>query len=116
MLLIDFTSNHTYFFFPDYSEFFDSQKFKFPETKLAVVELVQSAKDRGQQVRVLGSGHSRNGLAGSRDVIVSLERFRGVVHLDKEAMQVKICLHVSVLWALLLVCAWFYSVMQCNAM
>ena len=74
--------------FLDHSEFFYRDKIKLPETEAAIVELVQGALKGGQKVRVLGSGHSRNALAQSRDVIVSLEQFKGAVHLDRNLQQV----------------------------
>lgn len=76
-------------FIADYSEFFDPHKLELPRTEEAIVELVHSALKGGQQVRVLGSGHSRNRLSYSRDVIVSLERFKGVLHLDRHTQQVR---------------------------
>ena len=73
----------------DRSEFFDPHKVKLPVTEADIVDLVLAALKSGHQVRVLGSGHSRNSLSYSRDVIVSLERFKGVVDLDKPAQQVR---------------------------
>lgn len=74
----------------DCSFFFDPQKIKLPETESAIVQVVESASMTGKQVRVVGSGHSRNALAYSQDLIVSLERFKGVVDLDRQSQQVSI--------------------------
>lgn len=77
-----------YVFFADCSEFFDPGKLELPGSEAAIVALVRRALKVGQKLRVLGSGHSRNRLAYSPDVIVSLERFKGAVHLDRLAKQV----------------------------
>ena len=72
----------------DYSEFFDPAKLVFPSSEEEVVSVVEDAVRERKQLRVVGSGHSRNALAYSDDIIVSLEQFRGVVRLDKQAQQV----------------------------
>ena len=80
----------------DFSYFFDPQKIKLPEMESAIVQIVQNASMTGKQVRVVGSGHSRNALACSRDLIVSLERFKGVVNLNRQSQQASISWHAPV--------------------
>ena len=72
----------------DYSEFFDPAKVHLPTSESEIVEIVETAGERGNQVRVLGSGHSRNALACSRNVILSLEKYKGVVSLDRQTQEV----------------------------
>ena len=73
----------------DYSEYFDPLKVLLPQSEQEIVDIVKTAASKQQQVRVLGSGHSRNSLAFSEDVIVSLEGYKGTVHLDRQAQQVR---------------------------
>ena len=77
-------------YYPDYSEFFDPQKVKLPTTEDEVVQIVKAASIDGHQVRVLGAGHSRNSLAYSKDILISLIHYRGIVNLDRNSQQVRI--------------------------
>ncbi len=74
--------------FLDQSEFFDPAKLHLPTSEPEIVRIVERAAKRQHQVRVLGSGHSRNALSCSQDVIVSLDRYKGVVSLDRQAQEV----------------------------
>ena len=63
-------------------------KLQFPTSEVQISKLVKEALSKGQKVRVLGSGHSRNSLAYSEDVIISLHNYRGVIHLEERSKQV----------------------------
>lgn len=73
----------------DCSEFFDPHKVILPQSEAKIVEIVEAAASKKKQVRVVGSGHSRNALAYSEDIILSLEHYKGVVYLDEQAQQVR---------------------------
>lgn len=68
--------------------FFDPSKVESPSTKQEILLIVKYAIENGQQLRVLGSGHSRSPIAHSDDIIVSLHRYSGVVELNKQTKQV----------------------------
>lgn len=73
----------------DCSQFFDPQKLRLPKSEDDIVEVVKGALRDGHHMRVLGSGHSRNSLAHSEDIIISLHHYTGILHLDKQAKQVQ---------------------------
>ena len=63
----------------DSSLFFDHAHLITPSSKAEIVEVVRSAAERGQKVRVVGSGHSWSSVALSDDILVSLWNYTGVV-------------------------------------
>lgn len=81
-------SSHFILHFIDHSEYFDPLKVVLPGSEEEIVHAVMTAASRKQQVRVVGSGHSRNALAQSDHVILSLEHYKGAVSMDKQAQQV----------------------------
>ena len=72
----------------DFSEVFDPAKVRLPRSEAEIIEIIKNASQLHHQMRVLGSGHSRNSLAFSRDVILSLEHYKGVVSLDRKTQEV----------------------------
>ena len=65
--------------FTDASVFFDHARLKTPSSKDDIIKIVKTATERGQKVRVVGSGHSWSAVAASEDVLVSLWNYRGIV-------------------------------------
>jgi len=61
-----------------------------PETEADLRELVASSVDAGDTVRIVGSGHSFTELVPTDDVLLSLERFTGVVAVDRDAEEVTV--------------------------
>ena len=58
-----------------------------PASLEALQEGVRRAAERGLHVRGVGSGHSFSAVAATDEVMVSLERLSGLVHVDAEARE-----------------------------
>ena len=63
---------------------------KQPRTEQDVAQVVTAAKKAGRTVRVAGSGHSYSPIAGTDGTLISLERLRGIEHVDTERREVTI--------------------------
>ena len=59
--------------------FFSHEHVKSPATKSDIVTIVKTAAEKGQKVRVVGSGHSWSPVATTEEVLVSLWNYSGVV-------------------------------------
>lgn len=59
----------------------------FPAEEAEIIQIVHSAREKGNKIRVIGSGHSFTALVHSDSILVSLDRFSGVVSVDKEKLQ-----------------------------
>lgn len=55
-----------------------------PENEEALRACIIAARERGDVVRAVGSGHSSSAIARTSGVLVSLERFRGLISHDLE--------------------------------
>ncbi|MFK7906376.1 MAG: D-arabinono-1,4-lactone oxidase, partial [Chitinophagales bacterium] len=62
----------------------------YPTSETEVQTLVEKALQKKQNVRIIGSGHSFNPLWVTEDVLVSLDKYQGLVSVDKETLQVTI--------------------------
>ncbi|GHE35279.1 D-arabinono-1,4-lactone oxidase [Vulcaniibacterium thermophilum] len=58
------------------------------EDEIAVV--VREANAQGRSVRVVGSGHSSNGILVGPDVLVTLERLSGVIEADRTRCEARV--------------------------
>lgn len=59
----------------------------FPEGEADIIRIVKSAAEQRKKIRVVGSGHSFTALVHSDSILVSLDKFAGIVSLDKEKLQ-----------------------------
>ena len=66
-------------FSADAAVYFDHAHLRTPSSKADIVRIVQSAAERGQKVRVVGSGHSWSSVAVSKEILLSLWNYTGVV-------------------------------------
>lgn len=62
----------------------------FPETEEAILQLVQDAISQKRKVRIIGSGHSFNPLWVNQDILISLDKYQGIIAIDQETLQVRI--------------------------
>lgn len=62
----------------------------YPEDEQAIVEFIHTARSQRQKVRVAGSLHSFTPLCHSKEVIISLERYQGLIAVDQEKNQVTV--------------------------
>ena len=63
----------------DASEFFSHAHLLTPSSKDDVIEIVNRAVERGQKVRVVGSGHSWSAVAVPDDILLSFHNYTGIV-------------------------------------
>lgn len=56
---------------------------KFPETEEAILDLVNQAKKEKKKIRVVGSIHSFNPLWVTNHIVVSLQKYKGIIKIDK---------------------------------
>lgn len=61
-----------------------------PRTESGIREVVLEAAKRGRRVKVVGAGHSFTDIACTDGVLVSLDRYRNVLNVDREAATVKV--------------------------
>lgn len=54
----------------------------YPSSEEEVQAVVQGAAERGRRIRIIGSGHSFNPLWVTEDVLVSLDKYQGLVSVD----------------------------------
>jgi len=64
------------------------QAFVQPATEAELVGVVRDAAARGQHVKTVGAGHSFTPAAVTDGVLVNLDNLTGLVHVDKDAMEV----------------------------
>lgn len=61
-----------------------------PNDESDLMQLISEARHGGKSVRVVGAGHSSSPLVETQDVLVSLDKFQGVVSHNPEAHEVTI--------------------------
>lgn len=57
----------------------------YPESELAIQQLILAAAESNQKIRVIGSGHSFNPLWTTKDILISLDKYRGLTDIDTRA-------------------------------
>lgn len=62
----------------------------FPENEDEIISIVHMANEQGKKIRVVGSGHSFSHLIETNDYILSLDKFRGLIEVDKVNMRVRV--------------------------
>lgn len=60
------------------------QQIAYPASVEEIRTVVQRAVESGRQIRTIGSGHSFNPLWVTEDILVSLDKYQGLVSVDKE--------------------------------
>lgn len=71
---------------------FQPQSLHFPESEKELVEIVRNAASSGKKVRVVGAAHSFTRLIETQDALVSLDRMKGLISVDRDAA-------TAVVWA-----------------
>jgi len=61
-----------------------------PSTEEGIVNAVRSAYTNGKNVRMIGSGHSFMPLSATNDILISLDKYQGLISVDKELEQVTV--------------------------
>jgi len=60
----------------------------FPESEEAIQKIVKAALDKKQKIRIIGSGHSFTKLCVTNDILISLDKYQGLVQVDQSSKQV----------------------------
>ena len=61
-----------------------------PESESEIVSIVQNAYQNSRKIRVVGDGHSWSHIAQTQDIMISLNKYRGIVSTDKQKMTVTV--------------------------
>lgn len=63
---------------------FRPERILYPGSVEEVAKIIRQAADESKQIRVVGSGHSFTPLVPTDDILLSLDRLRGLEEVDKE--------------------------------
>ncbi len=60
---------------------------EYPNTEADIQAVVKKAIQENKTIRIIGSGHSFNPLWVTKDILVNLDKYQGLVSVDKENLQ-----------------------------
>jgi FAD/FMN-containing dehydrogenase len=66
---------------------FEPQQMEQPEDESSLIQIVQRAAEQGRKLRVVGAGHSSSPLVQTEDVLVSLNKFQGLITHNLDTCQ-----------------------------
>jgi len=58
----------------------------YPSTESEIVEIIWNANEENKKVRIIGSGHSFTPLCRTDQFLISLDKYQGLISIDKEKM------------------------------
>lgn len=61
-----------------------SNQIVYPSTESEIQQAIINAANQRQQVRVIGTGHSFSALCQTKDVLLSLDKYQGLIAVDKD--------------------------------
>lgn len=70
--------------------YFTPNEVAYPRSETEIQNTVLKAANAHKKIRVIGSGHSFTPLIHTQDILVSLDKYQGIVNVDKEKMQVTV--------------------------
>ncbi|ANQ51768.1 FAD-binding protein [Flammeovirga sp. MY04] len=62
----------------------------FPSTETEIQKIVLKAANQRSTIRVIGTGHSFSALCQTNQILMSLDNYQGLVHVDKDKQQVTV--------------------------
>jgi len=68
-----------------------------PASEVEIVAIVRAAADRGERVKVIGSGHSFTDIGCTEGCLIKLDRYNKVLEVDREARTVRAQAGVTIL-------------------
>jgi L-gulonolactone oxidase len=68
-----------------------------PASEVEIVAIVRAAADRGERVKVIGSGHSFTDIGCTEGCLIKLDRYNKVLEVDREARTVRVQAGVTIL-------------------
>lgn len=63
---------------------FEPEVVEYPDSEEAVQLVVQRALEQGKTIRIIGTGHSFTDVCKTNQVLLSLDKYQGVLSVDKE--------------------------------
>ena len=64
----------------------DPKKILYPESEEEIQKIVKSAISENQKIRTIGSGHSFTPLCATNDILISLDKYQGLISSDKDKL------------------------------
>ncbi len=64
----------------------DPKKIFYPESEVKIQKIIKKAISFEQKIRVIGSGHSFSPVCATNDILVSLDKYQGIISVDKEKL------------------------------
>jgi len=58
----------------------------FPTSEVEIQKIIQQATESGKKIRIIGTGHSFNPLWVTNDILISLDKYQGLVSVDKNQL------------------------------
>ena len=69
---------------------FEHEAIHYPKSEAEIVELVKEAGKAGKRIRLMGATHSWSALIECPDWLVSLDKYKQILNIDKEKLQVTV--------------------------
>lgn len=69
---------------------FIPHKIEYPSTELEIIDIIEYARSKKMNIRVVGSAHSFTPLILTSDILVSLDDYVGIIHVDREKMHITV--------------------------
>lgn len=66
---------------------FNPSEVEYPTSETAIQQIVLKAANDRKKVRIIGSGHSFSALVKTEDVLISLDKYQGIVSTNKDKVQ-----------------------------
>jgi len=70
--------------------YFKPRYFHQPQTREEIMQILNYARSHGEKVKILGSAHTPNSLICAADHLISLEKYSGIVDIDRDKGLVKV--------------------------
>src|SRR5437867_1994834 len=72
-----------------------AQNYYQPESEQELIEIIR----KSNKIRMVGTGHSWNAICLNSDTLINLDRYSGLLSVDKEKLQIKVQAGIK-LWKL----------------
>jgi len=66
---------------------FNPSEIAYPTTEAEIQQLVLKAANSRKKVRIIGTGHSFTALVKTTDILVSLDKYQGIISVNKDRVQ-----------------------------
>lgn len=69
---------------------FQPSEIAYPTSEAAIQQIVLKAANNRKKIRIIGTGHSFTALCKTEDVLISLDKFQGIISTDKVTVQARV--------------------------